>query len=128
VATKEDVVSFIENMTVMELSELVKELEEKFGVSAAAPVMAAGMVPAGGGDAAAAQEEEKTEFTVTLKAIGAEKIKVIKAIRELTSLGLKEAKELVDGAPNAVRENVSKEEADAAAAKLQEVGAEVEIS
>lgn len=127
VATKEDVISFIEGMTVLELSEFVKELEEKFGVSAAAPMMMAGGMPAGGGgDAAAA--EEKTEFTVTLKAVGGEKIKVIKAIRELTSLGLKEAKEVADTAPKAVVENVSKEEADAAAAKLQEVGAEIEIS
>lgn len=126
VATKEDVISFIEGMTVLELSEFVKELEEKFGVSAAAPMMMAGAGPAAGGDAAAV--EEKTEFTVTLKSVGAEKIKVIKAIRELTSLGLKEAKEVADTAPKAVVENVSKEEADAAAAKLTEVGAEVEVS
>lgn len=126
VATKEDVISFIEGMTVLELSEFVKELEEKFGVSAAAPMMMAGAGPAAGGDAAAV--EEKTEFTVTLKSVGAEKIKVIKAIRELTSLGLKEAKEVADTAPKAVVENVSKEEADAAVAKLTEVGAEVEVS
>lgn len=126
VATKEDVISFIESMTVLEMSEFVKELEEKFGVSAAAPMMMAGAVAGGGGEAAAA--EEKTEFTVTLKAVGGEKIKVIKAIRELTSLGLKEAKEVADTAPKAVLESVSKEEADAAAAKLKDVGAEVEIS
>ncbi len=126
VATKEDVISFIEGMTVLEMSEFVKELEEKFGVSAAAPMMMAGGMPGGGGEAAAA--EEKTEFTVTLKAVGGEKIKVIKAIRELTSLGLKEAKEVADTAPKAVLESVSKEEADAASAKLTEVGAEVEIS
>ncbi len=125
VATKEDVISFIESMTVLELSEFVKELEEKFGVSAAAPVMMGGAVPAGG---EAAEAEEKTEFTVTLKAVGQQKIKVIKAIRELTSLGLKEAKEVADTAPKAVVENVSKEDADAAADKLKEVGAEVEIS
>jgi large subunit ribosomal protein L7/L12 len=125
VATKEDVISFIESMTVLELSEFVKELEEKFGVSAAAPVMMGGAMPAGG---EAAEAEEKTEFTVTLKAVGQEKIKVIKAIRELTSLGLKEAKEVADTAPKAVVENVSKEDADAAADKLKEVGAEVEIS
>ncbi len=126
VATKEDVISFIEGMTVLEMSEFVKELEEKFGVTAAAPMMVAGAMPAGGGEAAAA--EEQTEFTVTLKAVGGEKIKVIKAIRELTSLGLREAKEVADTAPKAVVESVSKEEADAAAAKLKEVGAEVEIS
>ncbi len=125
VATKEDVISFIESMTVLELSEFVKELEEKFGVSAAAPVMMGGAMPAGG---EAAEAEEKTEFTVTLKAVGQQKIKVIKAIRELTSLGLKEAKEVADTAPKAVVENVSKEDADAAADKLKEVGAEVEIS
>ncbi len=125
VATKEDVISFIESMTVLELSEFVKELEEKFGVSAAAPVMMGGAVPAGG---EAAEAEEKTEFTVTLKVVGQQKIKVIKAIRELTSLGLKEAKEVADTAPKAVVENVSKEDADAAADKLKEVGAEVEIS
>ena len=124
VATKEDVISFIESMTVLELSEFVKELEEKFGVSAAAPVMMGGAMPAGGDDDAV----EQTEFTVTLKAVGQEKIKVIKAIRELTSLGLKEAKEVADTAPKAVVKNVSKEDADAAAEKLKAVGAEVEIS
>jgi len=125
VATKEEVISFIEEMTVLELSEFVSELEEKFGVSAAAPVMV-GAMSSGGGEVAAA--EEKTEFTVTLKSVGQEKIKVIKAIRELTSLGLKEAKEVADTAPKAVIENVSKEDADKAAEKLQEFGAEVEIS
>lgn len=125
VATKEDVISFIEGMTVLELSEFVKELEDKFGVSAAAPMMVAGG-PAAGGEAEEA--EEQTEFTVTLKSVGGEKIKVIKAIRELTSLGLREAKEVADTAPKAVVEAVSKEEADAAAAKLTGVGAEVEIS
>ena len=125
VATKEEVISFIEEMPVLELSEFVKELEEKFGVSAAAPVMMGAMQAGGGEDAAA---EEQTEFTVTLKSVGQEKIKVIKAIRELTTLGLKEAKEVADTAPKAVVENVSKEDADAAANKLKEVGAEVEIS
>ena len=124
-ATKEEVIDYIENMTVMELSDFVKELEEKFGVSAAAPMMVAGA--AAGGDAGEA-EEEKTEFTVTLKAFGSEKIKVIKTVRELTSLGLKEAKELVEGAPQAVVESVPKEDAEAAAEKLKEVGAEVEIT
>lgn len=125
-ATKEDVISFIESMTVLELSDFVKELEEKFGVSAAAPVMMGGVMPGVGGEVAEA--EEQTEFTVTLKAVGGEKIKVIKAIRELTSLGLKEAKEVADSAPKAVVEGVSKEDADAAVDKLKEVGAEVEIS
>ena len=125
VATKEDVISYIENMTVLELSEFIKELEDKFGVSAAAPVAMAAM-PAAGGDGGAA--EEQTEFTLTLKAIGQQKIKVIKVVRELTSLGLKEAKALVDESPKAVHEGVSKEEAEAAAEKLREVGAEVEIS
>ncbi len=126
-ATKEEVIDYIENMTVMELSDFVKELEEKFGVSAAAPMMVAGAGAAAGGDAGEA-EEEKTEFTVTLKAFGSEKIKVIKTVRELTSLGLKEAKELVEGAPQAVVESVPKEDAEAAAEKLKEVGAEVEIT
>ena len=126
VATKEDVITFIENMSVLELSEFIKELEEKFGVSAAAPMMMAGAMPGAGGDAGA-PEEEQTEFTVTLKAFGSEKIKVIKTVRELTSLGLKEAKELVESAPKAVVEAVSKEDADSAAEKLRGVGAEVEI-
>ncbi len=124
-ATKEEVIGYIENMTVMELSEFVKELEEKFGVSAAAPMMMAGAVPAADAGEAA---EEKTEFTVTLKSFGSEKIKVIKTVRELTSLGLKEAKDLVEGVPQAVVEAVPKEDADAAAEKLKEVGAEVEIT
>ncbi len=125
VATKEDVISFIEGMTVLEMSEFVKELEEKFGVSAAAPMMMGGGMP-GGGEAEVV--EEQTEFTVTLKSVGGEKIKVIKAIRELTSLGLKEAKAVADTAPQPVVESVPKEEADAAAEKLKAVGAEVEIS
>lgn len=126
-ATKEEVIDFIENMTVMELSELVKELEEKFGVTAAAPMMVAGAGVAAGGDAGEAAEE-KTDFTVTLKAFGSEKIKVIKTVRELTNLGLKEAKDLVESAPQAVVEAVPKEDADAAADKLKAVGAEVEIT
>ena len=126
VATKEEVISFIENMTVLELSNFVKDLEEKFGVSAAAPMMMAGPGMAGGGAAPAA--EEKTEFSVILKAIGAEKIKVIKVVRELTNLGLKEAKDLVEGAPKPVREGISKDDAAAAAKKLKEVGAEVEVA
>ncbi len=120
---KQQIIEAIEQMNVLELAELVKELEDKFGVSAAAPVaMAAAPVAA-----AAAEVEEQTEFTVVLKAAGAEKIKVIKVVREITSLGLKEAKDLVDGAPNNVKENVSKEEADKIAAQLKEVGAEIEI-
>jgi len=115
----------IQGLTLMEASELVKDLEEKLGVSAAAA--APMMMAAPGADGGGAAAEEKTEFTVTLKGAGANKIKVIKAVRELTSLGLKEAKELVDGAPKPVKENVSKEEADEAKAKLEEVGAEIEV-
>ncbi len=121
----EKVTKFIEeikSLTVMELSELVKALETEFGVSASAMAVAA---PAAGGAAEAV--EEQTEFTVVLTEIGAAKINVIKAVRELTALGLKEAKDLVDAAPKAVKENVSKEEAEAVAAKLKEAGATVEI-
>ncbi len=121
--TKADVVSFIENMTVLELAELVKELEDKFGVSAAAPVAVAVAGPA----AAAAPEEEKTEFDVILKAAGANKINVIKVVRALTSLGLKEAKDAVDGAPAPIKTGVSKAEAEDAKKQLVEAGAEVEI-
>jgi large subunit ribosomal protein L7/L12 len=110
-------------LTVMELAELVKALEEEFGVSAAAPAAVAAAPAAG----AAPEVEEKTEFTVILKEVGTEKIKVIKVVRELTGLGLKEAKDLVDGAPKTVKENVPKEEAAIAEAKLKEVGATVEI-
>ena len=116
----EQIIEAIKAMTVLELNELVKACEEEFGVSAAAPVA---VVAAGGGEAAA----EQTEFTVVLKEAGAEKIKVIKAVRELTGLGLKEAKELVDGAPKNIKENVEKAEADAIKAKLEEVGAVVEV-
>ena len=122
--TKEDVIQFIENMTVLEMAEFVKELEEKFGVSAAAPVAVAA-VP--GAAAPGAAEEEKTEFDVVLSAAGAEKIKVIKVVRSLTGLGLKEAKDLVDGAPNPVKEGVSKDEAEDAKKQLEEVGAQVEV-
>ena len=125
-ATKEDVISFIESMSVLELSEFVKELEEKFGVSAAAPVMVGGAMPAGGEAGGAA--EEKTEFTVTLNSFGSEKIKVIKVVREITSLGLKEAKDLVEGAPKPISEGVSKEDADSAAEKFKEACAEVEVT
>ncbi|MDD2458853.1 MAG: 50S ribosomal protein L7/L12 [Eubacteriales bacterium] len=123
----EKITKFIEDvkaLSVMELAELVKALETEFGVSAAAMAVAA---PAAGGAAPAAAVEEQTEFTVILKEAGAAKINVIKAVRELTGLGLKEAKDLVDGAPKAIKENVSKEDADAVAAKLKEAGAVVEI-
>ena len=115
----------ISKMTVLELSQLIKDMEEKFGVSAAAATVVAG--PAAGGAAAAAPAEEKTEFTVMLTAIGDNKVNVIKAVREVTSLGLKEAKDLVDGAPKAVKEGVSKADADAVAKKLSDAGAKVEI-
>jgi large subunit ribosomal protein L7/L12 len=124
-ATKEDVIEFIANMTVLELSELIKELEEKFGVSAAAPVAFAGM-PAGVGDAAAAVEE-KTEFDVILAAIGDKKIQVIKEVRAITGLGLKEAKDLVEAAPKAVKEGITKEDAEKIKAQLEGSGASVEI-
>lgn len=121
---KAQIMEAIKEMTVLELAELVKDLEEEFGVSAAAPVaMAAG--PAAG--PAAEEEEEKTEFDVVLTEVGGQKIQVIKAVRELTSLGLKDAKDLVDGAPGNVKEGVSKEDAEAAKAKLEEVGATVEL-
>ncbi len=122
--TKADVVSFIENMSVLELSELVKELEDKFGVSAAAPVAVAAVA---GAPAAAEAAEEQTEFDVILKAAGANKIGVIKVVRALTSLGLKEAKDLVDGAPQPVKSAVSKGEAEEAKKQLAEAGAEVEV-
>lgn len=121
--TKEDVIGFIEKMTVLELSGLVKELEEKFGVSAAAMPMAM----AAPGEAPAAAQEEKTEFDVILQSAGEKKIQVIKVVRALTNLGLKEAKDLVDGAPNPVREGISQKDADEAKQKLEEVGATVVI-
>ncbi len=122
--TKDQIIEAIKEMNVMDLSELVKELEEVFGVSAAAPVAVAAAAPAaGGGDAA----EEKTEFDVVLADTGAEKIKVIKVVRELTGLGLKEAKELVDGAPSKIKEGISKEEAEAMKGKIEEAGAKVEL-
>jgi large subunit ribosomal protein L7/L12 len=121
--TKEDVVKFIESMTVLELSVLVKELEEKFGVSAAAPMMAAVAV-AGGATAAA---EEKTEFNAVLTGFGAEKIQVIKVVRAITALGLKEAKDLVEGVPQPIKESISKDEAAEIKKKIEEVGGTVEI-
>jgi len=122
--TKDELITAIETMTVLELSELVSALEEKFGVSAAAPVAVAG-VAAAGGEAAAA--EEQSEFAVMLMSAGDKKIQVIKAVREATGLGLKEAKEVVDGAPKAVKEGVSKDEAEALKAKLEEAGATIEL-
>ncbi|GHV47537.1 50S ribosomal protein L7/L12 [Synergistales bacterium] len=122
--SREDLIKAIEEMTVLELSELVKALEDKFGVSASAPAFAMPVAAAG---APAAAEEEKTEFDVIYKAPGANKINVIKAVREITSLGLKEAKELVDNPPKPVKEGVSKEEAEEVKKKLVEAGAEVEV-
>ncbi|HCS74580.1 MAG TPA: 50S ribosomal protein L7/L12 [Clostridiales bacterium] len=121
---KQEIMDAIKNMTVLELSELVKALEEEFGVSAAAPAAVAAAPAAGAVEAA---EEEKTEFDAVLTEIGDQKIKVIKVVRELTGLGLKEAKDLVEAAPKAVKEAVSKEDAEAVAAKFAEVGAKVEI-
>ena len=121
--SKEDVVKFIESMTVLELSALVKELEEKFGVSAAAPMMAA--MPVAGG--APAATEEQTEFNAILTGFGAEKIQVIKVVRAITSLGLKEAKDLVEGVPQAIKESISKDEAADIKKKIEEVGGTVEI-
>ena len=120
---KEELISAIESMTVLELADLVKALEEKFGVSAAAPVA----VAAGPAAGAAAAAEEKTEFDVVLTDVGAEKIKVIKVVRELTGLGLKEAKEAVESAPKAIKEGVSKEDAEKIKKQFEEVGAKVEI-
>ena len=124
--TKDQVVDFIANMTVLELSEFIKELEEKFGVSAAAPVAAVAAAPAAGGDGGA-DEEEKTEFDVVLKGAGGNKIAVIKAVRAITGLGLKEAKALVDEAPKPVKEGASKDDAEEAKKQLEEAGAEVEV-
>ena len=123
--TREELIKAIEEMSVLELAELVKELEEKFGVSAAAPAMM--MAAPAAGAAAPAAEEEKTEFDVVLKDHGANKIGVIKVVREITGLGLKEAKELVDGAPKTVKEGVSKEEAEEMKKKIEEAGAVVEL-
>ena len=122
--TREELIKAIEEMSVLELSELVKELEDKFGVSAAAPAMMMAAAPAA---AAAPAEEEKTEFDVVLTEIGGNKIAVIKAVREITALGLKEAKELVDGAPKTIKEAAPKEEADEMKKKLEEAGAKVEL-
>ena len=126
-ATREDVIEFLKNMTLLEASQLVKELEETFGVSAAAATVAAAPAAAGGGGEAAAAAEEKTEFDVILQAVGGNKINVIKVVREVTALGLKEAKDLVEAAPKAVKEGVSKEEAETIKQKLTDAGATVEV-
>jgi large subunit ribosomal protein L7/L12 len=125
--TIDEIVEAIGNMTLLEVAELVKKLEEKFGVSAAAVVAAAPAAAAGAPAGPAPAAEEKTEFTVVLKSAGANKINVIKVVREITGLGLKEAKDLVESAPKPIKEGVSKEEAENIAKKLQEAGAEVEI-
>jgi large subunit ribosomal protein L7/L12 len=125
--SKDDILEAISGMTVLELSDLVKAVEDKFGVTAAAPVAVAAAPAAGGGDGAAAAAEEKTEFDAVLTDVGANKILVIKAVRELTGLGLKEAKDLVDAAPKPVKEGVTKEEAEQVKEKLAEAGATVEV-
>jgi len=122
---KQDILDAIGSMTVLELSQLIKDMEDKFGVSAAAAVAVA--APGAGGGAAAAAAEEKTEFTVILTAAGENKVNTIKAVREVTSLGLKEAKDLVDGAPKAIKEGVNKADAEAIKKKMEEAGAKVEI-
>ena len=122
---KQDILDAIGSMTVLELSQLIKDMEDKFGVSAAAAVAVA--APAAGGGAGAAAAEEKTEFTVTLLAAGENKVNTIKAVREVTSLGLKEAKDLVDGAPKPIKEGTSKADAEAIKKKMEEAGAKVEI-
>jgi large subunit ribosomal protein L7/L12 len=126
-ATREDVIEFLKGMTLLEASQLVKDLEETFGVSAAAAAVAAPAAGAGAGAEAAPAAEEKTEFDVILQAIGGNKINVIKVVREVTALGLKEAKDLVEAAPKAVKEGVSKEEAETIKQKLSDAGATVEV-
>ncbi len=125
--TKEDVIEFISNMTVLELAEFIKELEDKFGVSAAAPVAVAAAGAAGGAGEAGGAAEEKTEFDVILADVGGQKIQVIKEVRAVTGLGLKEAKELVESAPKPIKEAVSKEEAEKIKEQIEKVGAKVEI-
>ncbi|MCA9758014.1 MAG: 50S ribosomal protein L7/L12 [Candidatus Eisenbacteria bacterium] len=122
--TKDDILEWVKGATMLEISELVKSIEEEFGVSAAAPVMMGGMMPAAGG---AAEVEEKTEFDVVLAEVGGNKLQVIKVVREVTGLGLKEAKDLVDGAPKPIKEGTTKDDADDVKKKLEEAGAKVEI-
>ena len=126
-ATREEVIEYLKSMTLLQASELVKELEETFGVSAAAAAVAAPAAGGAGGGEAAAAAEEKTEFDVILQAVGGNKINVIKVVREITALGLKEAKDLVEAAPKAVKEGVSKEEAETVRQKLADAGATVEV-
>ncbi len=126
--TKEEIIDAIKSMTVLELADVVKALEDEFGITAAAPVAVAAAPAAGGGADAAAPAEEQTEFEVTIKEIGPNKINVIKAVREVTSLGLREAKELVESAPAQVRDAVAKEEANEIKNKLEEAGAVVEVA
>ena len=126
-ATREDVIEYLKNMTLLDASQLVKELEETLGVSAAAAAVAAPSGAASGGGEAAAAVEEQTEFDVILQAVGGNKINVIKVVREVTALGLKEAKDLVEAAPKAVKEGVSKEEAETVRQKLADAGATVEV-
>lgn len=127
--TKEEILEAIKGLSVLDLSELVKALEEEFGVSASAPVAVAAAAPAPGGAATAAEvEEEKSEFNVVMESFGENKINVIKAVRELTSLGLREAKDLVESAPKAIKEAVSKEEADSTKKTLEDAGATVTLS
>jgi large subunit ribosomal protein L7/L12 len=125
--TKEQVFEFIDNMTILEMSQFIKDFEERYGVKAAAPVALAAMPATGGAGAPSAEVEEKTSFDVILSSAGEKKIQVIKVVREITSLGLKEAKDLVDGAPKPVKTSVTKEEAQSIKAKLEEQGATVEI-
>ena len=126
-ATKEEILDVIKGMSVLELSDLVKSLEEEFGISAAAPVAVAAPAAASPAEAAAAADEEQSEFEIMLQDIGANKINVIKAVREVTALGLREAKELVEAAPTKVKEGVAKDEAESVKAKLEEAGATVEV-
>ncbi|MBQ11197.1 MAG: 50S ribosomal protein L7/L12 [Planctomyces sp.] len=126
--SKEEVLAAIKEMNVLELADMVKALEEEFGISAAAPVAVAAAPAAGAADAGAGADEEKTDFAVNIKEIGPNKINVIKAVREVTSLGLREAKELVEAAPTAVKEGVVKDEADSIKSKLEEAGAVVEVA
>jgi large subunit ribosomal protein L7/L12 len=126
-ATKEEILEVIKSMSVLELSDLVKSLEDEFGITAAAPVAVAAAPAAGGADAAGGAEEEQSEFEVTLQEIGPNKINVIKAVREITSLGLREAKELVESAPARIKEGVAKDEANDVKGKLEEAGATAEV-
>jgi large subunit ribosomal protein L7/L12 len=126
--TRSDVIEYLGKASMLEISELIKEIEDKFDVKAAAPQIAVAAAPGAAGGEAAAEQVEKTEFNVILKAAGANKIQVIKAVREVTSLGLKEAKELVEGAPKPVKEGVDKQEAENIKKKLEESGAEVEVN